>query len=129
KKKKKAGQTSIEHPPQPSAQGQVLEDGVQIIATFCSKSQDRKEKAKVKKASLCRCRGYASSTRVGSVAPLGNTEEDKYYRNDSLKYCRHEEKKRKGKEMTGGEPIIYSRGMWPVRACKFAFTRTGPLKF
>ncbi|KAK4189701.1 hypothetical protein QBC35DRAFT_513788 [Podospora australis] len=45
--------------------------------------------------SLYRYRGYRSSTRVGSVAPLGNTKEDEYYRNDSLKYCRHEEKKRK----------------------------------
>ncbi|KAL2194230.1 hypothetical protein P885DRAFT_43360 [Corynascus similis CBS 632.67] len=42
-------------------------------------------------------RGYRSSTRVGSVAPLGNTKEDNYYRNDSLKYCRHEEKKKKRK--------------------------------
>ncbi|KAK0719934.1 hypothetical protein B0H67DRAFT_574631, partial [Lasiosphaeris hirsuta] len=28
-------------------------------------------------------RGYKSSTRVGFVAPLGNTKEDDYYRNDS----------------------------------------------
>ncbi|KAK1997911.1 hypothetical protein LX36DRAFT_533087, partial [Colletotrichum falcatum] len=41
------------------------------------------------------CRGYQSSTRVGSVAPLGNQEEVEYYRNDSLKYCRHEEKRRR----------------------------------
>ncbi|KAK4101782.1 hypothetical protein N658DRAFT_424671, partial [Parathielavia hyrcaniae] len=40
-------------------------------------------------------RGYRSSTRVGSVAPLGNTNGDNYYRNDSLKYCRHEKEKRK----------------------------------
>ncbi|KAK4118280.1 hypothetical protein N657DRAFT_715966, partial [Parathielavia appendiculata] len=40
-------------------------------------------------------RGYRSSTRVGSVAPLGNTNGDNYYRNDSLKYCRHEEEKKK----------------------------------
>ncbi len=31
-------------------------------------------------------RGYRSSTRVGSVAPLGNTKEDDCYRNDSMKY-------------------------------------------
>ncbi|KAK3356765.1 hypothetical protein B0T25DRAFT_139014 [Lasiosphaeria hispida] len=63
------------------------------------------------------CRGCKSSTRVGFVAPLGNTKEDDYYRNDSpvgevwlacccwrlrlivggglLKYCRHEEKRRR----------------------------------
>ncbi|KAK1977167.1 hypothetical protein LZ30DRAFT_555237, partial [Colletotrichum cereale] len=41
------------------------------------------------------CRGYESSTRVGSVAPLGNQERVEYYRNDSLKYCRHEEKRRR----------------------------------
>ncbi|KAK1989043.1 hypothetical protein LZ30DRAFT_352977 [Colletotrichum cereale] len=29
------------------------------------------------------CRGYHSSTRVGSVAPLGNQERVEYYRNDS----------------------------------------------
>ncbi|KAK4179597.1 hypothetical protein QBC36DRAFT_157480, partial [Triangularia setosa] len=52
----------------------------------------------------------ASSTRVGSVAPLGNTKEDDYYRNDSLKYCRHKEKKRKGKEMARSEPSLYTYG-------------------
>lgn len=36
-----------------------------------------------------------SSTRVGSVALLGNQEKVEYYRNDSLKYCRHEEEKKK----------------------------------
>ncbi|KAL2195628.1 hypothetical protein P885DRAFT_14612, partial [Corynascus similis CBS 632.67] len=52
-------------------------------------------RARVKKDLTVGCRGYRSSTRVGSVAPLGNTKEDNYYRNDSLKYCRHEEKKEK----------------------------------
>ncbi|KAL2184756.1 hypothetical protein L209DRAFT_399676 [Thermothelomyces heterothallicus CBS 203.75] len=47
------------------------------------------------------CRGYRSSTRVGSVAPLGNTKEDNYYRNDSLKYCRHEKKKEKANRNDG----------------------------
>jgi hypothetical protein len=51
------------------------------------------------------CRGYRSSTRVGSVAPLGNTKEDEYYRNDSLKYCRHEEKKEKRTEILGARPV------------------------
>jgi hypothetical protein len=40
---------------------------------------------------------FHSSTRVGSVAPLGNTREDKYYRNDSLKYCRLKKEKKKRK--------------------------------
>jgi len=42
-------------------------------------------------------RGYRSSTRVGYVASLGSKEEDNYFRSDSMKYCRHEEKKKKRK--------------------------------
>ncbi|CAP67784.1 uncharacterized protein PODANS_1_16680, partial [Podospora anserina S mat+] len=55
-------------------------------------------------------RGYRSSTRVGSVAPLGNTKEDDYYRNDSLKYCRHEEKKKKKIEILADRSRIYTGG-------------------
>ncbi|KAK4660164.1 LOW QUALITY PROTEIN: hypothetical protein QC762_0016160 [Podospora pseudocomata] len=55
-------------------------------------------------------RGYRSSTRVGSVAPLGNTKEDDYYRNDSLKYCRHEEKKKKKTEILADRSRIYTGG-------------------
>ncbi|KAK0668397.1 hypothetical protein QBC41DRAFT_208104, partial [Cercophora samala] len=87
-------------------------DGVQIIATFCSKSQHKCQAGnrESKKASLCRCRGYRSSTRVGSVAPLGNTKEDDYYRNDSLKYCRHEEKKKKKIEILAPKARLYTGG-------------------
>ncbi|KAK3398005.1 hypothetical protein B0T20DRAFT_354586, partial [Sordaria brevicollis] len=55
-----------------------------------------------------------SSTAVGSVAPLGNTKEDKYYRNDSP-YCRHEEKKRKENRNGGREEgVLYPpRGAAP----------------
>jgi hypothetical protein len=61
------------------------------------------------------CRGYGSSTRVGSVAPLGNTKEDDYYRNDSMKYCRHEEKKRKRRRKVGCE-ARFKYSSWMVRA-------------
>ena len=49
------------------------------------------------------CRGYQSSTWVGSVAPLGNTKEDEYYRNDSMKYCRIQKKIRKNIIYEGGK--------------------------
>ena len=61
------------------------------------------------------CRGFRSSTRVGSVAPLGNTKEDDYYRNDSMKYCRHEEKKRKRGGKVGCE-AGFKYSLWVVRA-------------
>ena len=49
------------------------------------------------------------------MAPLGNTKEDDYYRNDSMKYCRHEEKKRKRRGKVGCEAgFKYSSSM--VRA-------------
>ncbi|KAF6809645.1 hypothetical protein CSOJ01_06817 [Colletotrichum sojae] len=53
-------------------------------------------------------RGFQSSTRVGSVASLGNQEEVEYYRNDSLKYCRHKEKREKKilRLAAGGRPYI-----------------------
>ncbi|KAK3684065.1 hypothetical protein B0T22DRAFT_385300, partial [Podospora appendiculata] len=71
-------------------------------------------------------RGYCSSTRVGSVAPLGNTKGDNYYRNDSpggklgvglLKYCRHEEKRKRKRNGRGPAENIY-RWVRSVRAAK-----------
>ncbi|KAK1982523.1 hypothetical protein LZ30DRAFT_42737 [Colletotrichum cereale] len=50
-----------------------------------------------------------SSTRVGSVAPLGNQERVEYYRNDSLKYCRHEEEKKERRKSRGGWTAFYTR--------------------
>ncbi|KAK4460797.1 hypothetical protein QBC42DRAFT_331511, partial [Cladorrhinum samala] len=96
-----AGQTSFDTHPTRAPKGKSSKCRVQIIATLytaCSEERDRclfrQVESKKKKGFLTvGCRGYCSSTRVGSVAPLGNTKEDKYYRNDSLKYCRHEEKK------------------------------------
>ncbi|KAK0710767.1 hypothetical protein B0H67DRAFT_264691 [Lasiosphaeris hirsuta] len=78
-------------------------------------------------------RGCKSSTRVGFVAPLGNTKEDDYYRNDSpvgdvwlaycwrrrltvggglLKYCRHK-KKRKRRGRRSGSKRLYSCSVGP----------------
>jgi len=53
------------------------------------------------------------------VAPLGNTKEDDYYRNDSMKYCRHEEKKREEVERAGAtrNDIGFLEGS--VRGCEF----------
>ena len=56
------------------------------------------------------------------MAPLGNTKEDDYYRNDSMKYCRHEEKKRKEEErVRSGEEYI---GVW-VGPCTSANLTVG----
>ncbi|KAL2262147.1 hypothetical protein VTK26DRAFT_2309 [Humicola hyalothermophila] len=84
-------------------------------ATFAGRARVKKRNLTVGR------RGYRSSTRVGSVAPLGNTREDNYYRNDSLEYCRHEEKKKKGKPKWREESGKYILGgRWPVRARRFA---------
>ncbi|KAI4867174.1 hypothetical protein F4820DRAFT_414611 [Hypoxylon rubiginosum] len=61
-------------------------------ATLAGRSRVRSKAARghdapVKRIITLGRRGYRSSTRVGSVASLGNTEWDEYYRNDSLKYC------------------------------------------
>ncbi|KAK4219367.1 hypothetical protein QBC37DRAFT_409876 [Rhypophila decipiens] len=67
--------------------GKTSKDGAQIIvkhslyslvkaATFSGRSRG-------KSFSLLGAEDIKSSTRVGSVAPLGNTKEDDYYRNDS----------------------------------------------
>jgi hypothetical protein len=52
-----------------------------------------------------------SSTRVGSVALLGNQEKVEYYRNDSLKYCRHEEEKKKKPKGREGRRAFIER-LW-----------------
>ena len=63
-------------------------------------------------------RGYRSSTRVGYVASLGSKEEDNYFRSDSMKYCRHEEKKEKRRGKGGGRAVVIyfwgllGRGVW-----------------
>ncbi|CAP65117.1 uncharacterized protein PODANS_5_6990 [Podospora anserina S mat+] len=124
KKKPEAGQTSIKHPAHPSAQRQVLErrriDRSSPLSVPNPSTSARQKNSESKRASLCRCRGYRSSTRVGSVAPLGNTKEDDYYRNDSLKYCRHEQKKNQKKKKIGilaEKSRIYTGQWWPVRRC------------
>ncbi|KAK4199572.1 hypothetical protein QBC40DRAFT_150699, partial [Triangularia verruculosa] len=91
------------------------ETGVQIIATLytaTAQGQDRHLCRQVESKRLLTVghRGYRSSTRVGSVAPLGNTKEDDYYRNDSLKYCRHEEEKKKNTEILAAKSRIYTGG-------------------
>ncbi|KAL2179632.1 uncharacterized protein P884DRAFT_172958, partial [Thermothelomyces heterothallicus CBS 202.75] len=92
------------HPPRPSARRQDLEksrgtDHRHSLYTAVAQRANNRHlcrQVESKKQSLTvGCRGYRSSTRVGSVAPLGNTKEDNYYRNDSLKYCRLEKKRRK----------------------------------
>lgn len=58
------------------------------------------------------------------MALFRNQEEDNNYRNDSLKYCRHEEKKREERlEREGGMAALYrKRAAWSVRerAANFA---------
>ncbi|KAK1832678.1 hypothetical protein QBC39DRAFT_255920, partial [Podospora conica] len=62
---------------------------VQIIAhpLYSPPEEDRHlcRQIEGKSANCWASRGYESSTRVGSVAPLRNTKEDDYYRNDSMK--------------------------------------------
>ncbi|KAK4664708.1 uncharacterized protein QC763_0073520 [Podospora pseudopauciseta] len=105
----------------PNTQRQVLErrgiDRSSSLSVPNPSTSARQKNSESKRASLCRFRGYRSSTRVGSVAPLGNTEEDDYYRNDSLKYCRHEKKKEKETGIPAEKSRIYT-GQWcPVRRC------------
>ncbi|KAK4159702.1 hypothetical protein QBC43DRAFT_271863 [Cladorrhinum sp. PSN259] len=101
KKRKKGRSDFHRYPPRPSCTRQDLMSGYRSSPLSIQYAQRayrhlfRQVESK-KRLLTVGCRGYCSSTRVGSVAPLGNTKEDKYYRNDSLKYCRHEEKKEKG---------------------------------
>ena len=89
KSEKKAGQTSIDTHPTRAPKGKTSRQGpdhrtlsiqplLRETATFAGR-------ARVKSANCWASRGYGSSTRVGSVAPLRNTKEDDYYRNDSMK--------------------------------------------
>ncbi|KAK4649178.1 uncharacterized protein QC761_0018680 [Podospora bellae-mahoneyi] len=104
------------YPPRLSAQRQDLKKiRVQIIATLYTvaaqgHSRHLCRQIESKRLLTVGHRGYRSSTRVGSVAPLGNTKEDDYYRNDSLKYCRHEEKKKKKIEILADRSRIYTGG-------------------
>ncbi|KAL0475739.1 hypothetical protein QR685DRAFT_602908, partial [Neurospora intermedia] len=77
------------NPPRPSARRQTLRsrgtdhrhslyNPLNTNRHLCRQSESR-----IKRDLTVGKRGYSSSTRVGSVAPLGNTKEDKYYRNDS----------------------------------------------
>ncbi|KAK1836482.1 hypothetical protein QBC39DRAFT_87128 [Podospora conica] len=90
KKRKKAGQTSIGTHPARAPEGKTSRQGsdhrtpsIQPPARdnrrLCRQSEGEKS------ANCWASRGYESSTRVGSVAPLRNTKEDDYYRNDSMK--------------------------------------------
>ncbi|KAK4198645.1 hypothetical protein QBC40DRAFT_89988, partial [Triangularia verruculosa] len=96
-----AGQTSIDTHPAQAPEGKTSRNrGTDHRHSLYSRSTRPATatfagRSRVKRLLTVGRRGYRSSTRVGSVAPLGNTKEDDYYRNDSLKYCRHEEKKRK----------------------------------
>ena len=42
------------------------------------------------------------------MALLEKSEKDDYYRNDSLEYCRHEEKKKENQQMEGAKSDIYT---------------------
>ncbi|KAK4136038.1 hypothetical protein BT67DRAFT_346494, partial [Trichocladium antarcticum] len=108
-----AGQTSVDTHPAQAPKGKTSRSrGTDHRHSLYSRSPRASDRR------LCRqiesqmrdltvgCRGYGSSTRVGSVAPLGNTKEDNDFRNDSLKYCRHEEKKKKKIEREGGAPRL-----------------------
>ncbi|KAK1828324.1 hypothetical protein QBC39DRAFT_313403 [Podospora conica] len=77
------------HPPRQSAQRQDLAAGFRSSHTLYTAplARDRHlcRQGESKSANCWASRGYESSTRVGSVAPLRNTKEDDYYRNDSMK--------------------------------------------
>ncbi|KAK4149721.1 hypothetical protein C8A00DRAFT_18633 [Chaetomidium leptoderma] len=123
RKQKKAGQTSINTHPARAPKGKTSRSrGTDHRHSLYSRSpegaSDRRlcRQSESKKWDLTvGCRGYRSSTRVGSVAPLGNTKEDNYYRNDSLKYCRHEEKREKKVEKVGARKVLNS-WLWVVSA-------------
>ncbi|KAK3396920.1 hypothetical protein B0T20DRAFT_355958, partial [Sordaria brevicollis] len=121
------------YPPRPSARRQTLRNrgtdhrhSLYSLMRRRDRHLCRQSESKMRDLTVGK-RGYESSTRVGSVAPLGNTKEDKYYRNDSpvggdsLKYCRHEEKKKKSVNWrVGGACFIpFQRGChWSVHECK-----------
>ena len=77
------------HPPCQSARRQDLKAGSRSSHTLYTASQRETAtfagRSRVESANCWASRGYKSSTRVGSVAPLRNTKEDDYYRNDSMK--------------------------------------------
>ncbi|CAP67526.1 uncharacterized protein PODANS_6_11800 [Podospora anserina S mat+] len=107
-----AGQTSIDTHPVQAPEGKTSRnrgtDHRHSLYSRSTKASDRhlcRQVESKKRLLTVGRRGYRSSTRVGSVAPLGNTKEDDYYRNDSLKYCRHEEKKKK-KNRNGGRRAL-----------------------
>ncbi|KAF6844997.1 hypothetical protein CMUS01_00530 [Colletotrichum musicola] len=100
------------HPPRPCAQRQDHRRGRDHhrsirLCTKCRPPSSRRVREQPEFFTLGR-RGFQSSTRVGSVASLGNQEEVEYYRNDSLKYCRHKEKREKKvlRFAAGGRPYI-----------------------
>ncbi|KAK4640059.1 hypothetical protein QC761_0088010 [Podospora bellae-mahoneyi] len=108
-KKEKDGRSDFHrHPPRSSARRQDLEKSGYRSSPLSIQPQHKGQRPagrELKRLLTVGRRGYRSSTRVGSVAPLGNTKEDDYYRNDSLKYCRHEEKKKK-KHRNGGRRAL-----------------------
>ena len=111
------------YPPRSSARRQDLEIGVPIIATLYT-VRSKLQTATFAGRARAKCitvgrRGDKSSTRVGSAALLRDREKDNYFRNDSMKYCRHEEKKEKETEMEGGVAQLYRLPNWPVHHSKF----------
>jgi hypothetical protein len=126
RKKRVEGRSDFHrHPPRLSARRQDLKIGVQIIAAlYTAEAQGQRppplQADREHVVLTVGRRGYCSSTRVGSVAPLGNTKEDEYYRNDSMKYCRHEEKRRKEEERTGRWARLNTREIWSVHDRKFS---------
>ncbi|KAK0626323.1 hypothetical protein B0T14DRAFT_577704, partial [Immersiella caudata] len=110
-------------PPRQSARKQDLNSRVQIIAHSLysrglANGRHLCRQSESKRVLTVGCRGYGSSTRVDSVAPLGNTKVDDYYRKDSMKYCRHEEEKRNGTRWRGGGRL-YIWQTWSVHRCEF----------
>ncbi|KXX73299.1 hypothetical protein MMYC01_209927 [Madurella mycetomatis] len=106
-----AGQTSIDTHPARAPEGKTSgKPGYRSSPLSIQPQREANDRhlcrqSESKKGPHCRV------PRISFINP-GNTKEDNYYRNDSLKYCRHEEKKRKESRKDG-------RG-WPVHVCNFA---------
>ena len=90
KSEKKAGQTSIDTHPTRAPKGKTSRQGPDhrtlSIQPLWRETATFAGRARVKKVlTVGQAEDMKSSTRVGSVAPLRNTKEDDYYRNDSMK--------------------------------------------
>ncbi|KAK4140720.1 uncharacterized protein C8A04DRAFT_14688, partial [Dichotomopilus funicola] len=119
-----AGQTSIDTHPARAPKGKTSRKSGYRSSPLSIQSQPREPatatfagRSRVKKGSHCRV------PRISFINP-GNTKEDEYYRNDSLKYCRHEEKKEKRKiQKLAASMRLNTRWMWSVHVCKFSLCR------